>query len=685
MPSRISKIGRKLRARKARKSLGSNSQSLTVDPHLPPYSGRYNDIQRQCYYEYNLAWNYRRPKILKWLIRLKLYNNQRRDENLVGEPLMYDVHQGIMAILYNDKLGVDFKGRTEDSADQGDNLNLLAENDYDEMEKDKLDYEWDWDASFFGSGYCLMSDFDTESKTPIPTIIDPTTFVFNPGMKWVNGNRAGEGKMLYGGYEVRLTESMMRENAKSKNNPDGYFNLNKLQRVNDLYSLSGESERLRRDAQGLNDIYTFENSVVENYEFRILRWFTHIPDPVTGISSKYIIELANNRTLPIRVIKLDRNYWPIVHRKFSPMSHDPDGVSVPDLTEDKQRYKAKILNTAGEIAQADVNGMYLFHEERFRRTQDFNFKFGKWIPVKGQGALKDAAQPLQTKQVSNTVQFILNYLDNSAQKATALPDTQQGQSQPGDQTLGEVQIQTQGVANRHSLTAKVYGWSEKEFWRQWYFMYDEYFADELGKKIAILEGPFGTQWIPIKRSDIISGSTLGPKIKIEAKSISESQNLRLFQMMQGYVQMVAQDPRVNLDTTYTYRKMGRLIMPKQEVERIIPLSSDEEQATEENDILDMNPGVGKIPRVIISQDHNVHLRVHANAADNPATRRHIKIHQHMLMMKRMYPQSFPQLPGETPQGGTATPGSNGAPVAQPNPMQKVAAPPEGLNAGKQMQ
>lgn len=643
---------------------------------MPPYTGKYNDVQKQAYYEYNLAWNYRRPKILKWLNRLKLYNNQRREEDKVGEPLIYDVHQTILSILYEDKLNVEFHGRTEDEEDQGDNLELLAENDYDEMEKAQLDFEWDWDASFFGSGYVLMNDFDTESKTPIPTVIDPTTFIFNPGMKWVNGNRAGEGKMLYGGYEVKLTKSMMLENKRSKSNPNGYFNINRLERVNDLYSLSGESERLRRSAQGLNDVWTFENSVVENYEYRILRWFTHIPDSETGISKKYIVELANNRMLPIRMIEIKKDYWPLIHRKFSPMSHDPDGVSVPDLTEDKQRYKAKILNVAGDIAQADLNGQYLFHEDRFRKTQDFSFKFGKWIPVKGNGSLADAAIPLQTKQVSETVKFILNYLDNAAKTATGTPNVQQGEGAAGpqgqDQTLGQTNLQLQAVGGRHSLTAKIFGWSEKEFWKHWYFLYDEYFDDALGAKIATLEGPFGTKWIPIKRKDIITGNTLGPKIKVESKQVSEASKMRLFNMMQGYVSMMAQNPRVNFDPSYTYRKMGKLIMPKQEVERVIPDSPEEMKAKEENEKLNDN----ELPKVLLSDDHNVHIRVHANADDTPATRRHIKIHQFMLAQKTLYPQSFPTLPGEQSPGNPMTPNAGAQPA---NQMNGAPAPTEGIS------
>ena len=675
MPRAIGKTEKKLSTVKrlaTRRGVSANS----TDVHLPPYvttgeNDTLNDkflanLQRQIYYEYNLDWNFMRPKIQKWLQRLKLYNNQRRDEDKVGEPLIYDTHQTVMSILTGDKLNVEFGGRVEGEEDQAENLNTLSENDFDEMRKEELDYEWNWDAGFFGSGLCLMNDFDTDSKTPIPSIIDPTTFIRNPGAKWINGNRAGEGALLYGGYEVRLTESMMRSNPRTATNPNGYFNLNALQKTNDLFSLSGEASRLRREAQGMNDIYTFENTITENYEYSVLRWFTHVADE-NGISSKYIIEVANNRLLPIRVIKLKRDWWPIIHRKFSPIAHDWDGVSIPDLTEDKQRFKATVLNDLGDVVKSEVKPMHLFHEDRFRKTQDFTIKWGKWLPVKGSGPLSDAAMTLQGKQISPLVMQVLNYLDQSAQKAFGTPDVQQGQSAPGSQTLGEVQTQVQGAGNRHSLTAKIFGWSEKEFWRQWYFVYEEFFDDSLGAKMLTLEGLFNaTKWIPIKRSSIITGNTLGPKIKIESRSNAEAKNIREFQMMQGWAQMVVMDPTVQIDKTYLYREMGKRVIGRKKVEAIIPYSVDERTALEENKKLNDE----EMPKVLIAQDHNVHLRVHAAADDNPTTRRHIQLHIFMLMQKRSNPTAFPQLPGERSPGNQMTP----SPSQTQNPAAKVQTP-----------
>ena len=646
-----------------------------TDSHLPPYTGDYSGIQRQVYLEYNLDWNFMRPKIQKWLARLKLYNNQRRDEEKVGEPLIYDTHQTVMALLCGDPMGVEFGGREEGETGQAENLNVLAENDAEEMRKEELDYEWNWDAGFFGSGLVLMNDFDTESKTPIPTVIDPTTFIRNPGAKWVNGNRAGEGALLYGGYEVRLTESMMRSNPLSAENPNGYFNLDKLVKTNDLFSLSGEASRLRREAQGMNDIYTFENSIVENYEYSVLRWFTHIRDAKTGISSKYIVEVANNRMLPIRVIRLKHDYWPLIQRKFSPIAHDWDGVSIPDLVEDKQRFKATILNDLGDLVKSEVKPMYLFNEGAFRKTQDFSIKWGKWIPVKGDIALNNAASALQTKQVSPTVQYVLNYLDQSAKTAAGTPSVVQGASAPGDQTNGEVQQQIAGVSDKHSLTAKIFGWSEREFWKHWYFIYDDNFESELGAKTARIAGLFNkVDFRPFRRSDIVTGNTLGPTIAVHSRAINQTKKLTEYQMMQGWVQTAVADPGIQLDKTYMYRYLGNLIMPKKVMERFLPLNIDERTALMEN--VKLNDGEMVKPK--IEEDHNVHLRVHAEADDNPTVKRHMQVHEFMLMQKRQNPTAFPALPGEAnPNSPTGVSAGSVATPANPqlmNPAQKIKAP-----------
>ena len=61
--------------------------------------------------EYQLSWWYMKPKFEEWGKRLKLYNNQKRDKTAVGDPLLFTIHQTVLASLYDDRLGIEFLPR----------------------------------------------------------------------------------------------------------------------------------------------------------------------------------------------------------------------------------------------------------------------------------------------------------------------------------------------------------------------------------------------------------------------------------------------------------------------------------------------------------------------------------------------------------------------------------------------
>ena len=143
--------------------------------------------------EYDIAHRYMKPKWDEWALRLKLYNNQKRDKEAIGDPLLFTIHQTVLASLYEDRLTVEFGGRETGDEDTAENLTLVAEFDYDEMEKDQLDYDWDWDTLFFGRGLMLNMEFDRDIKAPMPEVIDPMTFLRDPNAKSVQGDRKGRG------------------------------------------------------------------------------------------------------------------------------------------------------------------------------------------------------------------------------------------------------------------------------------------------------------------------------------------------------------------------------------------------------------------------------------------------------------------------------------------------------------
>src|SRR3990167_3357753 len=140
-------------------------------------------IVRQVNEEYLMCYSHTEAKRSVMLARLQLYNNQRRDPEAIGDPLMFTVFNTIQASLYDDRLQASWEGRggTGDD-DVEENLNALSEYDYDIMMKDELDYDWDWDANFFGRGLMLLMDFNRTKgiMAPAPEVIDPTTWIRDP-------------------------------------------------------------------------------------------------------------------------------------------------------------------------------------------------------------------------------------------------------------------------------------------------------------------------------------------------------------------------------------------------------------------------------------------------------------------------------------------------------------------------
>jgi hypothetical protein len=608
---------------------------------------KYAKILQQVQTEFQTGWNFMRPKIQEGLRRLKLYNNQLRDKDKVGDPLIYTIFQSIFSVLWIDRLDVEFSGREEGDDDMAENLNVLAEYDYDDMEKAEHDHDWIFDAMAFGRGLSYFNEFDFDTKTPIAEVWDPLTFIRDPNAKSVRGNRLGNGKLQYGYREVWKTREEMKDNTQ-------YFNLGLLKRDSSTatQSLLFEAEQARNTAQGR------QNQIQSAGGYKIRQGFTMID----GVF--HLVELANQGNLLIRLEPLIERgkplkFIPLIDRAFSPISHDWDGVNIFDILEDKQRFRAALINVIGEGARADVYPMRLFDKNKVPKELDKSYAMNKWLPV--DGPIGDAVQSLQPAGYIQKAQFILDFLDTSAQKALATPEFQQAAMSSEKRTATEINLVSSKVETRYSLSARIFGLSEKRFWRRYYEIYDRDFED-IGKKSVRLTGAFGSKWRKFGREDIIVGSPLGLDIKIESRAISEATKQRTYLQLKDYYSFAFQYP--DTDKLYGLRKLGRLFAKKDEIERLLPLNIDERKAREENDVLNEN----EPQAVLLEQDHIVHLREHAAAKDTPAAKVHIKAHTHALMIKRNQPELFPQLPsdmamanennnkltaGKTPEGAMA--------------------------------
>ena len=73
------------------------------------YSNRdFSDLIEQVNSEYTQAWDYIKPKWDEWALRLKLYNNQKRDKEAVGDNTLFTIFQTVLASLYSDQLTASF-------------------------------------------------------------------------------------------------------------------------------------------------------------------------------------------------------------------------------------------------------------------------------------------------------------------------------------------------------------------------------------------------------------------------------------------------------------------------------------------------------------------------------------------------------------------------------------------------
>ena len=592
-------------------------------------------LQRQVDKEFKLSWEHTQSKRIEALRRLKLYNNQKRDPAKVGDPLLFAIMQTVLATLYEDKLTAIFQGREEGDDETADNLTVAAEHDHALMEKDELDYDWDWDACFFGEGYTLLNEFNRkpEMMCPVAEVIDPMTLIRDPRGSSVNGNQKGYGGWRFWGREIGLSKGDMERHP-------SYFNLQYLKKDKDTKNLTQEARQARREAQGLQQSDLKEEALTENYEYSLLEWFTTIK------GERYITTWGNNRKLLVRYQKIDGEKWPLIERKLFPLPHESSAVSIPDLIEDKQRARSVMINLGMESGIADLYPMYLYDKKKIKNPSDLDFDFNKFVGING--PVDNAMTPVQKSVFHQQVNLILDILDTAAQKAVATPEIGQGVQPKENRTLGESELIMGGSNVRHSLGARIFGWSDRRFWRQWYWLYKKNFKEEIDEKIIRIQGPLAPAWRTLTKENLITD--IDPDVYIESASIVAAKRQEEFQRFSVFSQITMQDPLTN--RRFVFRKMGKILgMQKSTMTLMFPPTIDEMRSEDENQKI----GDNKLPKVNPLDDDIVHIEIHNKAADTGAKIAHIEAHKQMMMYKKEHPDQFPEaepVPEFKPIAGT---------------------------------
>ena len=213
---------------------------------------------------------------------------------------------------------------------------------------------------------------------------------------------------------------------------------------------------------------------------------------------------------------------------------------------------------------------------------------------------------------------------------------QSGAMSKAKRTLGEMNLIADKVDTRYSLSARIFGWSERLFWLQYYKLYKRHFVKDIDEKILRLSGAIGARWRKLTHENIVANTD--PDVKIESKVIAENKRLKELQGYMNYINLALTFPTAN--KLFALRKLGKLSgINRNDVEHILPPTIDELKAEEENETLE----TGDIVPVSPIDDHLIHIELHNKLPDDiPAKYAHIKAHQKFMLNKKENPDLYPE-------------------------------------------
>ncbi len=598
--------------------MAKNPTDVTRAKNLGLFSGKeYKTLQEQVNDEIATSRSYCEEG---WEIdrnRVKLYNNRGRSATAIGDPLVFTQFQSFVAAMYDDKLKVEFIPNAKDGVLVAENLNPLYERDAIEMNKPVLDFGWLWNTCFFGRALMIVHQWNGELLIPQPELVNMLTWHRDPNATSMNGDSNGKGGSRFGGRPISLTWNDLQNGQ--------YVNIDEIKDSPETNQEQVDADQAIKEAHGfepINDVTT------ANKLYSFMEWYTWFEMKKKGGETvrKRVLVTMDNSGLIVRFMVLkDQEAWGILEKTVYPDPLSWEGVSIVDILEDKQRARARIINASLFNVESNVHQMYAYDSQKIKDGSFLNFGFNKHIPVNG--SPDNVIRPIERKQIGQEVDYMLNWIQDVAQRATGITEIQQGAITGAKRTATEIATVSEGADTRFSLSAKIFGWSEASFARYWHKMYKMYFSEAVNEKTLRLNGMLGYTWKPLKKSDIV-GKT-DPEIKVESKIVGEARRLRELQNFTNSYNILAVDPSTNKEflsrklaklNGYSTSDMGMLFNPNPD--RIV--------AQEENKELDKGEDVK-----ISGNDNDImHIDEHQKLdVTKPAVKAHIDRHMKQIVGK----------------------------------------------------
>lgn len=548
---------------------------------------------------YQEAFEFLQARKKRQAAQLVLLSNLRRGDENISSTLMLTLFDRVMASIYDDKLQIKFIPSQGINQDQINAYNLLAQSDYQEMGKAKLDYDWCWDTLFFGRGYMETIRFDKKKKILQPHVINPLNFGYDPYFenpqdwryywKWITKSKNELIKLRKAGLiKVDVKEI-----------PSGIDQY--------LWDYKVKRDQAREGVAPPIDTY-------EGEAYQILEFYGHDEEGNKTVywTDKNFINILYEKKLDLndgeeiimpdgKSIETDSK-WPIVVKEAYRVPHSSIPISIADLLEDKHRAKAVLLNLAYIAAKDQANPLYGYNPDKVRDvTQFFNRQINQHIPMDDESA----SWPInKANAMSPDLQAFIQYLDAESQEPMGAGKPMSTPGGATSQTATQAALDQQLNDMAQSLQSKVMQFGESEFWSHWFNRYARY-ADELKEKTANIIGVKGvdSQIVDLKtfHADFPPGVMVYSAKEAEYKDLVKRRDY--MQLYPNLMQSLDQDGMRNFNKHVFF---PLFLQDPSLIDVMFPKTMDEINASAENEQLKN----GIMPDVLETDDHITHIYTH---------------------------------------------------------------------------
>jgi hypothetical protein len=571
--------------------------------------------------KYQESFQFLQARKKRQVSQLVLLNNLQRGDQNIASTLLLTLFNRVLSSLYDDKMQVKFLPSQGILQEQINAYNSLAQSDYLEMNKAKLDYDWCWDALFFGRGYAETLRFNKKRKIMEPTTINPLMFGYDPYFdepqewryywKWLTKTKYEIQKLIKAGVITGV-----KDVKELPTGVDLYLWDYKIKRDAASKGIAPSSDTQGGDVFQILEFYGYNEKGEKS-----VYWLDKDVSMIL-FEEKLDLKDGDEMVAPDGTVIDMGSRWPIVVKEAFRIPHSSITFSLADLLEDKHRAKSVLLNLAFIAAKDRANPIYGYNPDKVRDiTQFFSRQINQHIPMDDE----TAAWPLNTQEpMSQGLLSFISLLTTEANEPVGTGNVLNPEV-GGQETATEVAITQQLNDMAQSLQSKVLQFGEVDFWSHWFARYAAN-ADELGSKMANIVGVKGidSEEIDLK----LFNCDFPPGVLVYSAKEAEYKELVLRRdLMQLYPQLAQTLGPDGLRNFNKHIFFPKFLQDPSLIDIMLPQTLDEMKAEDENERLKKE----ELPRVLPTDDHTTHIYTHRMVQPKTwATWFHIAEHEEFL-------------------------------------------------------